>query len=274
MAKDGIKIVLVEEEEKQNPLIDAEPVKGREIVGTALAAYPDETPTERMMRIALESNNIEALEKMIALKNQEEDRSCKKDFDLHFAEMQKEFTPIVRSVKGQFGMYAPLEKMTEKYGPIMSRHGITYWWEVEPERITIGEKSFKRTYIVLAGYGHERRKTFFDAPELKPNAAQNELQAAGVEDTYSHRYTFKAGLGIAEIGEDADGAILNFEDGMKYGDYQLVFENCKTIDELKDAWIAAHKELEGDEIGKKVVVELRHRRADEIKKEIANGGNK
>ena len=175
--------------------------------------------------------DIEKFKLVIDLKNQEEDRACKKDFDFHFAEMQKEFTPISRTKKGQFGLYAPLEKMIEKYLPIITDHGISYWWETDINKIIVGDKSYKRTYIVLAGYGHERKKTFFDAPGVEPNNAQSEIQAAGVENTYSQRYTFKAGFGIAEIDEDTDGNLI-FSDAVNYADDIVWLKSCTNKEDL------------------------------------------
>ena len=71
---------------------------------TSAVVYENETPTDRLMRLALEGNNIDALEKLIALKQSEEDRRIAEEqrqakirFDKDFAKMQTEFKPIKRT---------------------------------------------------------------------------------------------------------------------------------------------------------------------------------
>lgn len=207
---------------------------------------------------------LEIIKELTALKNQEEDRRAKKEFDLHFAEMQAEFTPIERTKKGSFGKYAPLEKMTEKYGPIISKYHFSYHWEVDPEPVIRGEKILKRTRIIISGYGHERRNTFFDAPELEKSNARNALQDEGTTDTYSHRYTFKAAFGIAEIDEDTDGK-LSFGDGIKYADMALQFDECQTVEEAHAKAQVFYKELKGtDAHGVEVVRKLYAQRKKEL----------
>lgn len=208
---------------------------------------------ESLIAMAMKKENgIEIIKELSKLQNEQEDRLCKKEFDFHFAEMQKEFTPIARTKKGQFGLYAPLEKMTEKYGPIITRHGFSYWWEPEKEQVIITEKPHKRTYLVIAGYGHERRKSFFDAPEVKTNAATSEIQTCGIQDTYSHRYTFKAGFGIAEIDEDTDGN-LKYEDGITYANEVNLIRTCKTKKELSDTFTLLYKQFTTDKIGRELI---------------------
>ena len=76
--------------------------------------------------------DVDKLAKLIELKVKEEERQCKKDFDFHFAEMQKEFSPILRTKKGDKGMYAPVDVLVKQYSPIISKHGFSFSWDVDP----------------------------------------------------------------------------------------------------------------------------------------------
>ena len=158
---------------------------------------------DNLLQLAISKDlDIEKLRELIALKREEEAYQAKKEFDIHFAEMQKEFEPIGKTEQGYEFKYAPLGFMIEKYGPIISKHGFSFRWR--EEKIENG----KRVYIVISGWGHMDQNTYFDVPIVTPTKRQNEIQVKGTMSSYGERYTFKAGFGIIEIADDTDG---NFE---------------------------------------------------------------
>lgn len=168
--------------------------------GQALATRED-----GFLATALEKGvDTEQLEKLIDLKNREMARRAKADFDVHFAEMQREFVPVARSkvAKDNNGQrlyaYCPLEDILIANQPIITKHGFSYRWAEEalPSRE-------KRIWCIVAGWGHEER-SFVDIPFIEGNRATNAIQNRGSATSYGKRYSFLNAFGIIVAGEDDD----------------------------------------------------------------------
>jgi len=265
-------------------------VAGSEIIAQNLQTIPQErtsivyaggTPTDRMMQTAVESGNIEVLERLIALKQSEEDRSiaeeqrqAKLKFYKAFAKMQIEFGPIKRkrSNKQYNSKYAELSDLQIQYGPILSKHKFSYDWETVPNP----DGSMLCTFL-LTIHGHTKRTTV-PLPAYTPDSGNtsgksimNPMQAVGTQLSYGERYSMKAGLGVTETDEDTDGVVLTFDEGLKYGEWSTAFETCMSKDDLKQDWTRAMQQLENDPEGRKIVTHLRNLRYEEIKKAAVNG---
>ncbi len=168
------------------------------------------TDTAKLMQIALAGGSVDQLEKLIELKNREEEREAKKVFDLHFAEMQAEFQPVKRMKKTDKAAYAPIEHLQKQYGHTIAAHGFSYRWSEEN-----GEEGRLRVLLHISGWGFEKVNQK-ELPAYKPEAKiMNPLQAEGTRSTYGRRYTFISGFGLIIEDEDDDGA--SFGDGVKYG---------------------------------------------------------
>ena len=229
-----------------------------------------QTETGMLLQMATADSNfdVEKFKLLLELKNQEEARQCKKDFDSHFTEMQKEFTPILRTQKGDKGKYAPVDELVKKYGPIIARHGFSYAWD----EIQQDDKSLEIIFTV-SGYGHEKKNSKI-LPEYVPDkgsqsgkAIMNVLQAEGVRSTYGCRYTFKAGLGITETNEDTDGDILNFSDGVEYSEQITWLKSCQDREELLKVFKQIVDDLKknNDTIGRGVLTKVYTDMKEELK---------
>lgn len=224
------------------------------VVSEETTALEVQTETGDLLKMAVSKDlDVDKLEKLIELKNREDERKCKQDFDRHFVEMQKEFTPIKRNKKGDKGNYAPVDELQKKYGIIIANHGFSYTWNEE----NLDNGSLKTT-MIISGYGHTRSNQKV-LPVYEPDkgsqsgkAIMNVLQAEGTRSTYNCRYTFKAGFGITETDEDTDGN-LNFEDGVQYAREIEWIRTCKTKEDLKKTWTEVWTELANDKIGRDVL---------------------
>jgi hypothetical protein len=147
--------------------------------------------------VADKPNGVEIIRDLIAMKNAEEDRSAKHNFDLHFTEMQADFVAVYRSKQGYGYKYAPIEDLQEAYGPTIAKHGFSYRWR--EEAVATG----KRVILVISGYGHFE-ETYIDIPTLEKTKQMNSVQAVGGMSTYGRRYTFIAGFGVIIKDEDDD----------------------------------------------------------------------
>ena len=161
---------------------------------------------DQLVALAIEQGaDIDKLEKLIELRNREEERIARLAFDTHFGEMQSEFTAVVKSKEAKdyddnvMYVYAPLETLQVHYNPTIFNHGFSYRWR--EEAIETG----KRCVLCISGHGHIT-ETSFDIPKIPSNKRMNDVQAAGSMSTYGRRYTFIAGFGIIIAGEDDDAA--------------------------------------------------------------------
>jgi hypothetical protein len=165
---------------------------------------PAERPDDKFLALAIEKNlDIEKLGKLIDLRNAEVARKAKADFDAHFAEMQRDYVPVLKDRQAnddrgnKLYAYCPLETILKTYQPIISKHGFSYRWS--EEAIAGG----KRIWCISAGYGHEER-SYVDIPIPPGNRAINETQRAGSAVSYGKRYSFINAFGVVIGGEDDD----------------------------------------------------------------------
>jgi hypothetical protein len=156
---------------------------------------------DEIMLRAIETGNVDALEKLIDLRAKEEARQAQLTFEEEFANMQASFTPIKRTKKnkGTSSNYAPLDELQKHFGPTISKHGFSYRWDEE------NYEGGKKTTMFISGYGHTKENSFF-VPQLEGTRAMNSVQVAASMSTYGQRYTFVAGFGITIEGEDTDAS--------------------------------------------------------------------
>lgn len=161
---------------------------------------------EQIMLKAVESGNVEALDRLLAMRAREEDRQARLEFERRFAEMQKEFAPVQRKKKGDKAKYVPLEVLQRTFNPIISKHGFSYRWDEE----SVGD-GVLRSVLYISGYGHTvttKKELPLYVPDKGGSSGKsimNVLQAEGVRSTYGRRYTFVDGFGITIEDEDTDG---------------------------------------------------------------------
>lgn len=158
---------------------------------------------DALLATVLQTGNIEALERYIALREREEARQAKLEYDRHFSEMQAEFGTAKRTKEGYGYRYAPIEELQKEYGPIIAKHGFSYRWN--EEKIEGG----KRCTMTVSGWGHSESNSF-DIPTMEAptnrdgKKTSNAVQVAGGMSTYGRRYTFIAGFGVIIEDEDPD----------------------------------------------------------------------
>ena len=92
--------------EQYNPILSAEDLNPgvddtpKAIVEATPIVPAEMSPTDRLIMMALEGNvDVSKLEKLIELKNAEEERTNKREFDRQFANMQKNL-PVIKKGQG------------------------------------------------------------------------------------------------------------------------------------------------------------------------------
>jgi hypothetical protein len=163
-----------------------------------MSAEVAENAGDRLIALAIEHGaDVEKLEKLITLKNQEEERAAKKLFDIHFTDMQAQFTAVAKAKQGHGYKYAPIEALQKHYNGVITFHGFSYRWR--EEAVDTG----KRCVMRISGWGYAEENSF-DIPRLQGTNRMNDVQAAGAMSTYGRRYTFVAGFGVIIEDEDDD----------------------------------------------------------------------
>lgn len=204
----------------------------------AQAVMPGMMSSQELITFALVNDKLDTLDKLIAMKNAEEDRANKREFTLHFSEMQREFPPVYRDgqVKGKDGThkynYISLDAILKVYSPIIAKHGFGFRWT--EEEVKDGKE--KRVWCIVSGYGHEER-TYVDIPVLSATDFTNAIQQRGSATSYGKRYSFMNLFGVIVADEDDDAA--GFEDGVKLGHFIQLIREATTQAERKAAVMSA-----------------------------------
>lgn len=208
--------------------------------------------------------DIEKLEKLIQLKNAEEERQCKKEFEAHFNEMQKEFIPVARDraavdvVEAKtLYKYCPLESILKVYAPIIAKHGFSYRWEEG-----LLESGDKRVCCIVSGYGYEKRGNV-DIPLLAATKFTNAIQQRGTATSYGKRYSFINSFGVIIEDED-DENDFSFADGVAYAEQITHLKSAATMDDLKIIWKGLWTELKTDLPGRKILAEIYNAKKQEL----------
>lgn len=167
----------------------------------AVAIRPEDT----FLQLAIEKDmDLDKLQKLIEMRNAEITRVSKTEYDKHFAEMQRDYVPVMKDKTALDGAgkkmyaYCPLETILQVYQPIITRHGFSYRWNEEGL-----QNSMKRIWCIVAGYGHEER-SYVDIPIIEGNRMTNSVQQRGSATSYGKRYSFINAFGVVIAGEDDD----------------------------------------------------------------------
>jgi len=211
-----------------------------------------------LFRLAIQEGKIDALERLIALREKEEERQAKKEFEKNFAEMQAKLPVIKKNAQGYTSKYASLDSIIKDCKEIINNYGFSYRWEEEET-----EKG-KKVTMIISGWGYSKSNSF-TVPNLEKTNQMNSVQVMGAMTSYGHRYTFKAGFGISEEGEDTDGD-LTFYDGVMYSEQVIRLERCATLEQLATEFKDVYKSLDGDKIGRDVITIVKDKMKEKLSK--------
>ena len=163
------------------------------------------TPMQMLDR-ALESGaGLETIEKLMALQERWESGQARKAFNEAFAAFKSEAVRIVRNRRVNDGplmgrSYAELTAFVEAATPALSKHGLSASWD-----ITRDDKDWIEVTCVIEHALGGNKRVSLGGP-IDTGGAKSPLQARISTITYLERATFKAATGLAERGDDDDGA--------------------------------------------------------------------
>lgn len=194
--------VLVKETNRNEIAVESNPVQILSIIGNL---------------VQRENFDINALEKLMVMQNNAEDRQAKKAFNVDFSAMMGEIPVIAKtgtnSHNGQ--KFAKLEDIVEIVRPILDKYGFSVTYKQDQQMLEGVKFEPKNVFCMMTvtcvlkhRLGHEESNSM-----LLPIAmiqGQTPIQAMGMGSTYGRRYTLMQALNIATAGQDNDGSIADF----------------------------------------------------------------
>lgn len=189
---------------------------GEVFEGTAVAVAPPthapahipsaSSPLEALIeRAVFEGANMDAVERLLGLKERVDQANAKKAFDGAIAASKAGIAPIVKNrvvdFTGQKGRthykFEDLAAIAAAVDPVLSQHGLSYRWRTGQTGQTV-----RVTCIVSHRDGYFE-ETSLEAP-ADNSGNKNGIQGIGSTITFLQRYTLKAALGLA-VSADDDG---------------------------------------------------------------------
>ena len=163
-----------------------------------------------------ESFDIHALEKLIDLQNNAEDRQAKKEFNRNLSEMLSKIPVIAKAGVNKFNgtKFAKLEDIVEITRPILHDYGFSVTYKQSQEMIPNASTDPNSIFCMMTVTcvlkhkdGHEESNEI-QLP-IATIKGQTPIQAMGMGSTYGRRYTLMQALNIAVAEDDQDGFAVN-----------------------------------------------------------------
>lgn len=183
----------------------AEPQQAKPPVVQHTHALAVTTPAD-LLRIAIDKDaDLDRLEKLMELQERWEAKQAKRAYDDAFASFKAEAVVVLKGRERKDGplrgtSYAELHDVVDAVTPALSRNRLSSSWKITKD---------ERDWIEVTCYlrhvdGHEESVSMGGPPDNGP--AKNAMQARASTITYLERQTLKAACGVAEGGDDDDGA--------------------------------------------------------------------
>jgi hypothetical protein len=171
-------------------------------------ALADNSPASMMLKAMSQGASLEQVEKMMDLQDRWERREAEKAANEALSAFKAEFVEILKRKRVSFTTrdgettsykHAELSDVVDAVGPALARHGFSYRWDVKQDKneVTV-------TCILKHSKGHSESVTMSAPPDA--SGKKNSIQQIASAVSYLQRYTLKAITGVAEKGQDDDGA--------------------------------------------------------------------
>lgn len=156
--------------------------------------------------MALPTIPIDAIERLVALKERELDRRAEQEFNEALSAFRAECPAIIKVKTASFPTkgggkmqynYAPLEEVTKTVDPVLFRHGLTYHWDAR-----FDSKPPMIACTVHHVGGHKRTSCFPCDTSGGGPSSQSPSQAMASAITFARRYALILALGITTDEDD------------------------------------------------------------------------
>lgn len=170
-----------------------------------IVSAPVAGPMGNALAFIQAGGTMDQLRDMLALQKDWEAGEALKAYNVAFSDFKAEAVRVLKSkgvtdgpLKGK--AYAELHGVVDAVTPALSKHGLSASW-----KLTRDEKDWIEVTCTLKHVlGHSESVSMGGPPDA--GGAKNAIQARASTVTYLERYTLKAVCGVAEGGQDDDGA--------------------------------------------------------------------
>jgi hypothetical protein len=195
-----------------------------------LPAIAERSPASMMLAALDRGIDPERIEKMLELQERWEANEARKAFASDLAAFKGEAVEIIKRKQVDFQTakgrtqykHAELFDVIEGVGPALSKHGFSWGWDMKQS-----DRWLEVTCVLRHRLGHCERVTLGGPPD--ESGGKNAIQAIMSTKTYLERHTLKAACGVAEKGEDDDGA----GGASRNADWLAAVDAASTEDELR-----------------------------------------
>ena len=205
---------------------------------------PVDASPMNMLAVAVQNKMDPAtIKELMDLQQRWEAAQALKAFNVAFAEFKAEAINVVKNRTVDAGplkdkKYAELFSVVNAVTPALSAHGLSTSW-----KITRDEKDWiEVTCYLKHSLGHAEHVSMGGPPDI--GGAKSAIQARASTVSYLERYTLKAICGVAEQGDDRDGAASASMPGLsdeQHADYLAAIEAAATLESLQDCYTKAVK---------------------------------
>jgi hypothetical protein len=170
-------------------------------------AVADNSHTGIMLSLMDRGASLEQIEKMMDLVERNEKREAEKAYNESLAAFKSLNIKIVKRKVVDFTTqrgrttykHAELDDVVQAVGPGLSEHGFAWSWKTKQEAGSITVACVLRHKL-----GHSEHVSL--SADADASGGKNGIQAIISTTTYLQRHTLKQICGVAESGEDDDGA--------------------------------------------------------------------
>lgn len=204
-----------------------------------LVRHEDSPPTARvttpshLLAMAVEQGaNLDKLTKLMDLQERWEASEARKAFTVAMTGFKSEPVEILKkknvSFSGTSYNHAELSDITDAIGPALSRHSLSYRWDVRQDAANTITVDCILTHIA----GHSERVTMTAPPD--DSGKKNKIQQIASSTTYLQRYTLLAVTGMSTKGIDDDGREADTDAGVDVlADWKSALSDAKDLNELE-----------------------------------------
>lgn len=180
-----------------NDVIEMEPME--QTPQRALQVTPEQVSSyDSMMMVAVQSGNLESLDKLMALKERHEANEAKKAFNAAVAAFKSEAITVTKDKdNNQYkSKYTSLGNLVSTVSPYLSKHGLSADWDIDQSQ------GIKVTCTLSHALGHSKSVSFTAPPDK--SGAKNVIQEIKSTITYAKAVTFESVCGLASTDANMD----------------------------------------------------------------------
>ena len=172
---------------------------------------PDDAPLMTRMAMMMENGitiDADQMAKMQEIAERFEANEARKAFHVAMAEFKKDPPQIFKNKTVTYGegdkttsyMHVTLASLASILDEHFAKCDLSFTWKTED----LDKGLVKVTCILTHKLGHSESSSMTSLPD--GSGKKNPIQAKGSAITYLQRYTLKSVAGVAEVGQDDDGA--------------------------------------------------------------------